>query len=56
MSDGGFSINHSNESGISFVPPEPTREEWIQTIREKYSALTDQEIQLDLIQREMGTA
>ncbi len=45
MSDGGFSINHSNESGISFVPPEPTREERIQTIREKYPALTDQEIQ-----------
>src|SRR5258708_34532891 len=45
MSDGGFSINHSNESGISFVPPEPTREERIQTICEKYPALTDQEIQ-----------
>src|SRR5229473_1326070 len=45
MSDGGFSINHSNESGISFVPPEPTREERVQTICEKYPALTDQEIQ-----------
>ena len=45
MSDGGFSINHSNKSGILFVPPEPTREERAQTIREKYPALTDQEIQ-----------
>src|SRR5216684_7541773 len=45
MSDGSFSINHSNESGISFIPPEPTREERAQTIREKYPALTDQEIQ-----------
>src|SRR5258708_2704436 len=45
MSDDGLSINHSNESGISFVPPEPTREEWVQTICETYPALTDQEIQ-----------
>ncbi len=45
MSDGGFSINHSNELGISFVPPELTREEWAQTICEKYPTLTDQEIQ-----------
>src|SRR5258708_10794240 len=45
MSDSSFSINHSNESGISFAPPEPTREERAQTIREKYPALTDQEIQ-----------
>src|SRR5258707_13662060 len=45
MSDDGFSINHSNESGVSFVPPEPTREEQVQTICEKYRDLTDQEIQ-----------
>ena|SRR5258708_4548338 len=45
MSDGGFSINHSNESGISFVPPKPTREERAQTIHEKYPALTNQEVQ-----------
>ncbi len=45
MSDDGFSINHSNESGVSFVPPEPTREEQVQTICEKYPDLTDQEIQ-----------
>src|SRR5258708_25129764 len=45
MSDDSFSINHSNESGVSFIPPEPTREEWVQTIREKYPALTEQEIQ-----------
>ncbi len=45
MSDDGFSINHSNKSGISFIPPEPTREERVQMIHEKYPALTDQEIQ-----------
>ncbi len=45
MSDSGFSINRSNELGISFVPLEPTREERVQTICEKYPALTDQEIQ-----------
>src|SRR5258707_5098569 len=45
MSDGGFSINHSNESGVLFTLPEPTREERVQMIREKYPALTDQEIQ-----------
>src|SRR5260370_13139905 len=45
MSDGGFSINHSNKSGILFVPPEPTREERAQMICEKYPALTNQEIQ-----------
>ena len=32
-------------AGISFVPPEPTREERAQMIHEKYPALTDQEIQ-----------
>ncbi len=45
MSDGGFSINHSNELGILFAPPEPTREERAQMICEKYPALTNQEIQ-----------
>src|SRR5216684_7190467 len=45
MSDSGFSINHSNELGILFTPQEPTREERMQMIREKYPALTDQEIQ-----------
>ncbi len=45
MSDGSFSINHSNELGVSFIPPEPTREEQVQTIRKKYPTLTDQEIQ-----------
>src|SRR5260370_38238845 len=45
MSDGGFSINHSNKSGRLCAPPEPAREERAQPIREKYPALTDQEIQ-----------
>ncbi len=45
MSDDGFSINHSNESGVSFIPPEPTREEQVQTIHKKYPTLTDQEVQ-----------
>src|SRR5258708_39822067 len=45
MSDGGFYINLSNELGILFAPPEPTREERAQMICEKYPALTTQEIQ-----------